>query len=155
MAQLRREMIQGEPLAGKALVQLPDRGQAGTLTVALTRLGYSVDSTDDLGDVGRIVEHGTYALVATTRTAQPGKGETLQQRIARFSPDTRRRIFLILVGDDLKTGDGTQAFSLTADLVVNPKDFASVDALVRSVVSERQRLYHMFNEVKARHEAAT
>ena len=31
--------------------------------------------------------------------------------MSRLSPDARRRVFLVLVGDEFKTGDGTQAFA--------------------------------------------
>jgi hypothetical protein len=54
------------------------------------------------------------------------QGEGLWQRCARLTPDARRRIFLVLIGDDFRTADGTQAFGALADLVINPKDAATV-----------------------------
>ena len=53
----------------------------------------------------------------------------------------RRRLFLMVVGDEFKTGEGTQAFAVLADLVVHPHDATSYDRLVAHTVGERRRLY--------------
>ena len=50
-------------------------------------------------------------MATARRRAAAGRPESLYQRIMRLSPDQRRRIFVILVGDEFKSGDGTQAFA--------------------------------------------
>ena len=50
--------------------------------------------------------------------------------MSRLSPDSRRRVFLVLVGDDFKTGDGTQAWIAMADLVLHPRDLGNADAVL-------------------------
>ena len=91
----------------------------------------------------------------TTRTAPvPGKTEMLYQRVTRLNPDARRRIFLILVGEDLKTGDGTQAFVLQADFVVNPRDAVGAEGALLNTMAERNRVYQAFLEARKRMEAA-
>jgi predicted Zn finger-like uncharacterized protein len=156
MAQLRREMSLGDAPAGgggKALVCLPDRGVSASLTVTLTRLGYQVDTIEDAEEGARLLEQGIYGVVATARSAAAGpRGENLYQRAARLSPDGRRRIFLILVGDECKTGDGTQAWTMSADVVVNTRDVATADAIVRNTVAERARLYQVFLDARRRYE---
>ncbi len=156
MAQLRREMALGEtrPDAGRALVSLGDRGQAGTLTLALTRQGYQVDTVDNAEEASRLVEQGVYDLVATTRTAGAAGKESLYQRMMRLSPEARRRVFLLLAGDDLKTGDGTQAWVSQADLVANARDLATVDTVLGKTVEERSRLYQVYLETRKRFEAS-
>jgi hypothetical protein len=86
--------------------------------------------------------------------APPAKGETLYQRITRLSPDTRRRIFLILVGDDFKSGDGTQAFVALADLVLSTRDAAGAEIAIRNTLTERTRLYQAFTDARRRFEAS-
>jgi endogenous inhibitor of DNA gyrase (YacG/DUF329 family) len=157
MAQLRREMSVGETpgTVGRALVVLPDKGVAGALTLALSRQGYGVDTLDDMDEGARLLEQGVYALVATARVAgAAGKGESLYQRMNRLGPDARRRVFLMLVGDEFKTGDGTQAFAALADVVVHSKDAAAADGVLRSTLAERSRLYQVFQDSKRRHETA-
>jgi predicted Zn finger-like uncharacterized protein len=158
MAQLRREMSGpgAEPANHeRALVSLPDRAQAAAITLILTRLGYSVDSVEEHEDAARFVEQGAYAVAAASRTgAGPGRTESLYQRITRLSPDQRRRLFVILVGDEFKSGDSVQAFATVADLVLNSRDTAGADNLMRTVMTERKRLYQIFVDARRRFEAA-
>lgn len=157
MAQLRREIGHGEggASAGRALVSLPDRGMAGAITVTLTRLGYQVDNIEDPDEGAHLVEQGIYTLVATTRSAAAGpRGENLYQRTNRLSPDNRRRIFLALVGDEYKSGDGTQAWTTVADLVLNGRDVGNADAILHNTFAERARLYQVFLDARRRFEQA-
>lgn len=156
MAQLRREMTlvnADAGTAGRGLVALPDRSQAGALTVMLSRQGYVVDTIEDWDEAGRLVEQGVYNLVLTTKAVTAGK-ENVYQRLNRLSSDNRRRLFLALVGDEWKTGDGLQAFLSGADLVLNTRDAMNADTLLRSIVQERSRLYQVFTDARSRHETA-
>jgi len=159
LAQLRREVSGGDSGRGtptQVLVAVPERALAGTLTLPLTRLGHTIEVLDTPEEGGRLLEQGAYGIVITTRTAAvPGKGETLYQRVTRLNPEARRRIFLVLVGEDLKTGDGTQAFVLQADFVVNPRDANNVEGALLNAMAERNRVYQAFLEARKRAEAAS
>jgi hypothetical protein len=153
MAQVRREMGDVPP-AGRALIVLPDRAQAGAMTLTLSRLGFQVESVENPTEASQLLEQGLFSMVVTARpTAAQGGADSLYARLNRLSSDARRRVFVCLVGGDFKTGDGTQAFSVLADLVVNPKDTGTVDAVVRGTLAERQRLYQTFLDVRHRHES--
>ena len=158
MAQVRREMSVGDavrPIAGRALVSLTDRAQAVAIAAPLGRQGYLVDTVDNPEDASRLIEQGVYdLLVANRATATPGK-ESLYQRMSRLSPDSRRRVFLVLVGDDVKTGDGTQAWIALADLVLNSRDLGSADAILTKSVEERTRLYQVFLDARKRFELSS
>ncbi len=153
MAQVRREIGAGAGAAqGRALVALPTI-LAGNMTVVLTRLGLTVDTLDP-EEGARLLEQGVYDVVVTARTAGTAGKESLYQRLNRLSGDGRRRLFVILVGDEFKTGDGTQAFAVLSDLVLNTRDAATSDGIVRATMAERTRVYQTFNDAKHRHEAA-
>jgi len=156
LARLRREIGAGDRgAATQVLVAVPDRAVAGALTMPLTRLGHTIEMLDTPDEGGRLLEQGVYGVVITTRTAAvPGKGETLYQRVTRLNPDARRRIFLILVGDEVKTGDGTQAFVAQADFVVNPRAAGSVEGPLLNAMTERSRIYQAFLDARKRAEAA-
>jgi predicted Zn finger-like uncharacterized protein len=157
MAQIRREMslTEGAVGGGRALVALTDKAQAGAITLSLSRQGYQVDTSEDSGESSRLIEQGIYDLVVAARVAgSVAKGESLYQRLNRLNPDGRRRLFVVLLGDEFKTGDGTQAWSCLADLVVNARDAASADAAIRNVTQERQRLLQVFIDARRRYEAA-
>ncbi len=156
MAQIRREMsVTDAPTAGgRALVSLTDKTQAAAITLTLTRQGHQVETLDDPAEGARMIEQGVYELVVTNRVAgSAAKGESLYQRLNRLNPEARRRLFVILVGDEFKTADGTQAWACLADLVLNTRDAGAADAAIRGVIAERQRLLQVFLDAKQRHEA--
>ncbi len=154
MTQIRRELSGGEAHP-RALVSFPDHSPAASVTPLLTRLGYLVDSAEEQEEAARLIEQGVYSLVATARVqAPPGKGESLYQRISRLSPEARRRLFVILVGDEFKSGDGTQAFVALADLVLSSRDTAGAESTIRNTLAERTRLYQAFTDARRRFEAS-
>ena len=158
MAQVRREMSVGDavrPASGRALVALADRTQAGAIAVSLTRHGYQVDTVDNPEEGSRLIEQGVYDAVVTTRAAAPAGKESLYQRMSRLSHDARRRVFLVLVGDDFKTADGTQAWIAMADLVVHPRDLSNADAVLTKTLEERTRLYQVFLDARRRLELSS
>ena len=159
MAQLRREIGLapggGGSVSMRALVALSDQAQVAAISQALARQGYSVETPDDSGEAARALEQGVYGIVVTARSAAAaGKGETVHQRVSRLNPEGRRRIFMALVGDEFKTGDGTQAFAAMADLVVSSRDVSNVDAALRNTMAERTRLYQLFTEARQRFDAS-
>ena len=128
------------------MVALADRAQAGAMALPLGRIGYQVDTVDNPDEGARLLEQGVYDLVVATRAPRPRRRESLYQRLNRLSPDARRRVFLVLVGDEFKTGDGTQAWAVMADLVVIRRDIRTADAVLlpRPWPSAR-RLYQVFS----------
>ena len=56
------------------------------------------------------------------------------------------------MGDDFKSGDGTQAFLVLADVVLNTRDAGTADQLIRAALLERKRLYQVFDEARKRFE---
>ncbi len=158
MGRLQRQ-IRGKsvgPAPGQVLVALADNAQAQALTAPLRHLGYDIDALDRPEEGGRLLDEGFYEVVVTNKTAAvPGKGETLYQRLVRLPPDSRRTVFLVLVGDEFKTGDGTQAFAAQADLVVGtdaaPND---VESVLLNTMAERTRLYQVFLDARRRFEEA-
>ena len=147
----RRERAASSP--ADALIVLAGPA-AGHLQQALVAIGFNVDQVDDVEEGARLLEQGIYEVVLTARTPpQPGKPESLAQRMLRMPIDTRRRIFVILVGDEFRTADGTQAWSVQADLVVNPADAARCEHIIRATLAERQRLYQPLLDARRRVES--
>jgi len=137
-----------------AIIALAGPAAAG-LQAALIGLGFNVDTVDDIEEGARLVEQGVYEVAVTSRSqAEPGKPETLQQRLLRMPADSRRRVFVILVGEEFRTADGTQAWVAQADLVVHPNDATRCDHLIRSTLQERKRLYQPLVDARKRIETS-
>ena len=124
------------------------------MALPLTHLGYQVDTVDNAEEGARLLEQGVYDLVVATRAAAAAGRESLYQRLNRLSPDGRRRIFVVLVGDEFKTGDGTQAWAVMADLVIAARDISHADAVLVPALSERTRLYQVYSDARKRYEAS-
>ena len=155
MAQIRREMSIGEgKMVGRAVVALTDRAQAGAMALPLTRLGYQVDTVENADEGARLLEQGVYDLVVATRAPAAAGRESLYQRLNRLSPERRRRIFLVIVGDEFKTGEGTQAWAVIADLVISGRDIPTADSVLLPALAERTRLYQVFVDARKRFEAS-
>lgn len=156
MNRLQRQ-IRGKqvgPGPGQVLVALSDPAVAQSLTAPLRKLGYDIDALDRPEEGGRLLDEGFYEVVVTNKTAGvPGKTESLYQRLIRLPPDARRNVFLVLVGDDFKTGDGTQAFVAQADLVVG-RDAGDVEQVLLNTMAERTRLLQVFLDARRRFEEA-
>jgi predicted Zn finger-like uncharacterized protein len=144
----RRERAEGSQ--NDALVALSGPS-AALLQQALVGLGFNVDVVDDVEEGARLIEQGVYEVAVTARTAsEPGKPESLAQRMLRMPVDMRRRVFVILVGDEFRTADGTQAWAAQADLVVHPADAGRCQHLIRSTMAERKRLYQPLLDARRR-----
>jgi len=147
----RRE--RAEAGANDALIAMSGPAATG-LQQALERLKFNVDSVDDVEEGARLLEQGIYEVAVTARTPpEPGKPETLAQRMLRLPLDSRRRVFVILVGQEFRTADGTQAWAAQADLVVNPADVGRCEHLIRSTMAERKRLYQPLVDARRRIES--
>ena len=68
--------------------------------------------------------------------------------------EARRRFFLILVGDEFKSGDGTQAFVALADLVLSTRDAAGAENAIRNTLAERTRVYQAFTDAAVSEQVA-
>jgi predicted Zn finger-like uncharacterized protein len=146
----RREHT-GSDQAEDALVALTDSAQAAALTSALGRLDYNVDVVEDVEEGARLLEQGAYAVAVTSRGgAGPGGSMTLAQRILRLTADPRRRVFVVLVDEGFNTADGTRAWAAQADLVVDSRDVATCEGVIRSTLQERKRLYQPYLDARRR-----
>jgi predicted Zn finger-like uncharacterized protein len=147
----RRE--RAEAGTNDALIALAGPAAVG-LQQALERLKFNVDTVDDIEEGARLLEQGVYEVAVTARTPpEPGKPETLAQRMLRMPLDARRGVFVILVGQEFRTADGTQAWAAQADLVVNPADAGRCEHLIRSTMAERKRLYQPLVDARRRIES--
>jgi hypothetical protein len=120
------------------------------VSALLQRSGYGVETARELQQGIQLLERSRYEVVVTTPNGAPQGSGSVYKRVAGIAPDVRREIFLVLLGSEFSSGDGTQAFAAMADLVLNPKDVEISDELLRSTLSERSRLYKPFIEAQLR-----
>jgi len=157
-----------EPMLSQAALERAERAAAGErdaiialvgpavepIQKALEHLGFHVDVVEDIEEGARLLEQGVYEVAVTSRSmGEPGRPETLAQRMLRMPLDTRRGVFVVLVGEEFRSGDGTQAWASQADLVLHPGDTARAEHLVRATMTERKRLYQPLVDARRRIES--
>jgi predicted Zn finger-like uncharacterized protein len=158
-----------EPMLSQAALERAERAAAGehdaiialsgpsaeVLQKALEHLGFHADVVEDVEEGARLLEQGVYEVAVTSLSAaEPGRPETLAQRMFRMSLDTRRRVFVVLVSEEFRSGDGTQAWAVQADLVLHPGDMSRAEHLIRATINERKRLYQPLEDARKRVEGS-
>ena len=133
-----------------AMVALPDVGQAGAITLTLTRLGYHVDTLENWEEGARMLDTASFDMIVTTHAVSAKGGYSPYQKLTRLPLDFRRNMTVFLVGDEVFTGDGGQAFKLQADMVINSDELATVGMAIREVMFERKRVYQAYIDALTR-----
>ena len=57
------------------------------------------------------------------------------------SMSVRRKVFLVLIGDNFVTMDQMMAYSVSANLVVNRKDIQKLDNVLKRGISDHEQFY--------------
>ena len=127
----------------------PSADLAAAMAGVLGRLGFAVEQLDSADDKILRLQQGDYAVVVSARNGVP-EDRSVYRMMQTMPLEIRRRLFLVLVGDDVQTGEGTQAFALLADLVVQSKDAPSCDRLLAQTLHERKRVYQTFWDAEDR-----
>ena len=138
-----------------AMVALPDVGQAGAVTLTLTRLGYHVDTLENWEEGARMLDTASFDVIVTTHAVSAKGGYSPYQKLTRMPLEFRRKMTVFLVGDDVVTGDGSQAFKLQADMVINSGELATAGMGIREVMFERKRVYQAYFDAMTRLEHET
>ncbi|MFQ5673883.1 MAG: hypothetical protein ACE5G9_12385 [Nitrospinales bacterium] len=68
------------------------------------------------------------------------------QMLLDMQMSTRRKIFLVLVGDNFKSMNNMQAFSTSANMVFNPKDMGKFAQILKQAISDNDLFYKNFRE---------
>jgi hypothetical protein len=69
------------------------------------------------------------------------------QPVISVTPSDRRKSFIVLVSDNLRTLDGNAAFLYGVNLVVATKDLAQFPQIYRDAHGYHERLYSSMNAV--------
>jgi hypothetical protein len=68
------------------------------------------------------------------------------QTVKEMPMSTRRKIFVALVGKNLKSASNMQAFQYSVNLVINEKDIGKVPQVMKKAISDNDAFYKIFKE---------
>lgn len=133
----------------RALLAIPDSPQAKHIEAILQRQGYSIDPLDQSEDQIVLLQTGAYCMVVTHRNGASAEDQKdIYRLVNALAPEVRRHLFLVLVGNEFKTGNGTQAFAAMADFVCHAQETETAENLLRSTILEKSRLYRAYLDVE-------
>ena len=116
----------------------------------LARLNFASEQLGDLFEEQVLkLQQGEYPLVVTSRNGVPEE-RNLYRLVQTLPSEIRRRVFLVLVGSEFKSGEGTQAFATLSDLVVTDTDAPNAERLLAQTMIERRRLYQTYWDAEDR-----
>jgi predicted Zn finger-like uncharacterized protein len=140
-------------LQGKktALILEQDPEEAKSIMAVVDKLGYeAVHAAGARDAIGQMRFHRFDLIVITDNFEDVAWRENaILNYVNTLSMSVRRRMFVVLIGDDVKTGDPMEAFSLSANLVINREDTASLEGVLDQGVQENGQTYRVFHEISA------
>ncbi len=66
--------------------------------------------------------------------------------IIEMPMSTRRKMFVVMMGPNFKSGHNMQAFACSVNLVVNDKDMAKLPNLIKQSITENDTFYKVYKE---------
>jgi predicted Zn finger-like uncharacterized protein len=132
-----------------ALVMAKDPQQGAILVRCAEDLGYRPVLTSNTRDaVGKIRLHHFDLLMLSEGFDNV---ELLQSPILdhlnHLSMSIRRKMFLVLISETVRTADNMMAFSMSANLVVNPKSLDKLPSILQRAQKENRHFYKVFFDV--------
>ncbi|MCP4683102.1 MAG: hypothetical protein GY864_12270 [Desulfobacterales bacterium] len=132
-----------------ALVLENDPSEAEMMKQVIKELGYSYVSAENNAEAIKKMRFNHFDLVILSDLF--GGIELGQSPIIRnlnYLPMAiRRKMFLALIGDKLKTMNPSMAFVMNADLVVNRRDTDKLSIILKKAISDNEEFYSVFMEV--------
>lgn len=60
--------------------------------------------------------------------------------------DTRRKMFIAMVGENFKTLDNMEALAYSVNLVINQKDFDQLEVILKKSIGDNETFYKVYRE---------
>lgn len=119
------------------------------ITSILRGMNYKVDvsqSTYDAFDKIRFTQYDVIVLNENFDGSSPENNEVLEH-LQNMPMNSRRNIFLALMGQNLKTLDNAEAFSKSVNAVINAKDLSNLKSILTKSIQDHERFYRILKDI--------
>jgi len=116
---------------------------------ALKELQYKVEISTGSSDTYEKLRFNQYDVVVLNENfggSAPENNEVLKF-LQNMPMNTRRHIFLALVGQNLKTLDNMTAFSKSVNAVINKQDLPNLVNILKKSVADNDQFYKVYKEI--------
>ena len=141
-----------EPGTKTALVYCPESQARELLQKELTGLGYEVRLINQQDDIRSRFRYHIYDLIFLYQNGSEPEDDLadIQEYINSILMDMRRKISVIYVHPRGNRLDSMQAFSIGADVTINPPDLKNLSKILSPALEAKEIAYKVFFECKAK-----
>jgi predicted Zn finger-like uncharacterized protein len=130
----------------RALVVMADSAGRSKLVAAVQGLGFYVETTVSSEDALKKMAYQFYPLVLVEDCLEQNKGfAAMSSHMNELDMSLRRRICLILLGDQMPTGDPMVALHTSVNYIIG-SDMDHLVPLLSTVLTEHRNFYAVYNE---------
>ena len=125
-----------------------DRQNDDLWTTALNELEYKLQRAKSPEHAVHKLKFNQYHVVAFHEKFGGSTLETspLYDFIRDMPMDTRRKIFVALVGENFKTLDNMEALAYSVNLVINQKELDQLEAILKKSIGDNDNFYKVYRE---------
>jgi hypothetical protein len=118
----------------------------GELKARLEELGYVVDMPATADHALQRLRFNQYHVILVDDDFEGKSLNPVADYLAGLNMNTRREIFVVLVGQRLKTADHLQAFMESVNLTLHSHDLPQLAAFLTRGLRDQERFYKVFTE---------
>ncbi|MCK9276402.1 MAG: hypothetical protein M0P57_15090 [Syntrophales bacterium] len=131
-----------------ALVCEQDAAARAKLVSQLKENGYLVTEASTAQDALKSMRYHNYDLVAVNENFDVNdSGNEVLAYLAELDMQLRRKMFVALLGERLRTNDNMAAFNKSVNLIVNNSNLDDAGAIIKKAVAENKAFYHVYMEI--------
>jgi len=125
---------------------LADDDFAEKVKTAVEGLGYKYIHASNTRDALAKLRFHRFNLIfiAEGFDGQELENSPIRNYLNSLSMSSRRRIFLALMGDRLKSMDDMTAYTMSANSVINTKDIDKLPSIFKQGISDHDKFYKVF-----------
>ena len=129
-----------------ALVLHGDDGETKNISSVLEKLSYKPIVAPSIQDaMGKLrLHHFDLIILSDGFGGQSLEGSPVTHYLNHLSMSVRRKIFLALISDKFKTMDNMMAFTLSANLAINPADISKLRLILGKALPDHEKFYKVF-----------
>lgn len=119
------------------------------ITAALKELKYKVEISLSSTDALEKLRFNQYDVVVLNEAFGGGSSENndILKFFQNMPINTRRHIFLALVGQNFKTLDNMTAFSKSVNAVINKQDLSNLTNILKRAIADNEQFYKVYKEI--------
>ncbi|MDY6950884.1 MAG: hypothetical protein SWE60_05185 [Thermodesulfobacteriota bacterium] len=115
----------------------------------LNRMDYHVVEAPTARLALKYMRFHVYDLVILNELFEAASADSnyVLQYLSQLPMDVRRNIFVVLMGNGLKTMDNMTAFNQSVNLVLNLQEVGEMESLLETALAEHGEFYQIFREL--------